>query len=115
LTDRELWYLRYVRESIQRIRRHLPATRQKFLADEVLQDMVTWRLQTISDAARHHLSETVKERHPEVPWRQVYGFRNVAAHGDRGLNLALVWEIVELHLTALLAAVEAELGDVPAS
>lgn len=92
-----------------RIRRHKPRTFAGFLKDEVFQDMVTWRLQTISDAARNHLPDEVRQRHPEVPWRQVFGFRNVAAHGYAGLNLQLVWEIVESGLDTLLKAVETEL------
>lgn len=92
-----------------RIRRHKPRTFAGFLKDEVFQDMVTWRLQTISDAARNHLPDEVRQRHPEVPWRQVFGFRNVAAHGYAGLNLQLVWEIVESGLDELLRAIETEL------
>jgi uncharacterized protein with HEPN domain len=109
LTDREERYLRYIRDSILRIRRHMPSTFEAFLSDEVFQDMVTWRLQTISDAARNHLSEELRQRHGRVPWRHVFGFRNVAAHGYAGLNLQLIWEIIETDLDALLGAVEAEL------
>jgi len=109
LTDREERYLRYIRDSILRVRRHKPATFDKFLLDEMFQDMVTWRLQTISDAARNHLPEALRQRHPKVPWRQVFGFRNVAAHGYAGLNLHLVWEIIDTHLDELLKAVESEL------
>jgi hypothetical protein len=36
-------------------------------------------------------------------------FRNVAAHGYAGLNLQLIWEIIETDLDELLSAVEAEL------
>jgi uncharacterized protein with HEPN domain len=109
LIDREERYLQYIRDSILRIRRHVPSTFDAFLSDEVFQDMVTWRLQTISDAARNHLSEELRQRHASVPWRQVFGFRNVAAHGYAGLNLQLIWEIIETDLDALLSAVEAEL------
>ena len=109
MIDREERYLNYIRESILRIRRHLPSTFDAFLRDEVFQDMVTWRLQTISDAARNHLSEELRQRHGRVPWRQVFGFRSVAAHGYAGLNLRLIWEITQTDLDELLSAVEAEL------
>jgi len=109
LIDREERYLRYIHDSILRIRRHKPSGFDAFSKDEVFQDMVTWRLQTISDAARNHLSDELRRRHRGVPWRQVFGFRNVAAHGYAGLNLRLIWEIVETDLDELLSAVEAEL------
>ena len=75
--------------------------------------MVTWRLQTISDAARNDVSDELRKRHPEVPWRAVFGFRNVAAHGYAGLNLRLIWEIVDTGLDDLLNAVEGELNRPP--
>jgi uncharacterized protein with HEPN domain len=108
LIDREERYLKYIRDSILRIRRHMPPTFDAFVSDEVFQDMVTWRLQTISDAARNHLSDELRQRHARAPWRQVFGFRNVAAHGA-GLNLQLIWEIIETDLDTLLSAVESEL------
>ena len=109
MIDREERYLHYIRDSILRIRRHKPPGLDAFLEDEVFQDMVTWRLQTLSDAARNHLSDELRQRHPKVPWRQVFGFRNVAAHGYAGLNLQLIWEIIDTDLDELLSAVEAEL------
>jgi len=40
----------------------------------------------------------------------IYGFRNIAAHGHLDLHIDdRVWEIVEVHLPALKAAIEAEL------
>lgn len=107
---RERRYLEYIGDSIERLRAYSPATLQEFLADPVAQDAMVWRLQTIADAARNHVSEEVKRRHPQVRWRAVYGFRNIAAHGYAGMNLDLVWEIVTEHLAPLLDAVEAELG-----
>ncbi len=74
-----------------------------------MQDAVLWRLQTIADAARNHLSDELKERHPEIRWRAVYGFRNIAAHDYAEVNLALIWEIVERHLGPLRTAVGDEL------
>ncbi len=107
--EKERRYLGYMRESIQRIGAYTPSSREEFLSDAQAQDAIVWRLQTIADAARNHLSEELRERHPDIRWRAVYGFRNIAAHGYAGLNLDLVWEIVTEHLGPLLAAIEQEL------
>ena len=74
-----------------------------------MQDAVLWRLQTLADAA-WRLGDEVKERDPEIPWRAVYGFRNVAAHAYLELQLDRVWEIVDRYLPALRAAVDQELA-----
>lgn len=43
------------------------------------------------------------------PWREVYGFRNIAAHAYLDIDLERVWEIVTDHLPPLRTAVEKEL------
>ncbi len=108
-TERERRYLVYIRDSIERIERYAPRTLARFLNDQVAQDAIIWRLQTISDAARNHVSDALKARHPDIPWRAVYGFRNVAAHGYGDIHLERVWEIVSEYLHPLKGVVKAEL------
>lgn len=69
-----------------------------------------WRLQTLAEAT-NRLSPELKTRHPEIRWRAIYGFRNIAAHGYLDLQMHRVWEIVEVHLPLLKKAIEAELPD----
>ena len=107
---RERRYLRYIRDSIHRAERYAPGTLGEFRANPLAQDAISWRLQTIADAARSHLSEELKRRHPDIPWRAIYGFRNIAAHGYADLQLERVWEIVAQYLRPLKAVVEIELS-----
>jgi uncharacterized protein with HEPN domain len=111
VTDEEQKYLAYIRDSIDRIRSYLPSSEREFMRDHATQDAVMWRLQTIADAAKTHLGDELKARHPGVPWRAVYGFRNVAVHEYAETNLVLVWDIVTNHLDALRGVASAELGD----
>lgn len=108
-TERERQYLSFIAESIDRIQQYLPDGLDAFLAEPMRQDAIVWRLQAIADAAKNHLAPELKERHPEVPWRAVYGFRNVAAHQYADINLDVVWEIATSHLAALDNAVQLEL------
>jgi uncharacterized protein with HEPN domain len=70
---------------------------------------VLWRLQTLAEATGK-LSSLVKSRHPDIRWRGIYGFRNIAAHAYMDLSLDPIWEIVEDHLPALQRAGEEELA-----
>jgi len=79
------------------------------MQDLDVQDAVLWRLQTLAEATGK-LSQEVKDRHPEIRWRALYGFRNIAAHAYLDLNLDLVWEIVEQHLSTLRDVAQQELG-----
>lgn len=107
--ERERRYLLFILECIDRIESYLPAGLSAFLAAPMAQDAIVWRLHAIADAARNHLMQELKDRHGNVRWRAVYGFRNVAAHQYADINLDLVWEIATAHLSELRCAIEAEL------
>jgi len=105
---REQARLRYIRQSIARIEEYTRGGRQAFLREPIVQDAVLRRLETLADAVGK-LSDAVKARHPEIPWRQVYGFRNIAAHAYEDIDLARVWEIVADYLPALKPVIDREL------
>ena len=78
-------YFLHIAESIDLIQDYLAGAdgapnRALFYEDRRTQDAVLRRLETLADAASH-LSEVVKARHAEIPWRQISDFRNVLAHG----------------------------------
>jgi len=52
----------------------------------------------------------VKARHPEIPWREIRGFRNVAAHTCLGVDLRRVLRTVEDSIPPLKATVDEELS-----
>ena len=108
-TNREEDLLRYIADSIGRVEQYTQSGRDSFLSQTVLQDAVVRRLETLADAASR-LSPALKARHSEIPWRDVSGFRNVAAHGYLELDVSRVWRTVELYLPALKAVVLEELG-----
>ncbi len=110
--ERERDRLRYIQESIARIVQYTHGNRDAFLSEPMVQDAVLRRLETLADAS-HKLSEGLKSRHPDIPWRQVYGFRNIAAHAYEDLDLTRVWEIVEDYLPALKTVVDEELSGRP--
>lgn len=94
------------------IEQRTQAGREAFINDIDIQDAVLWRLQTLAEAT-HRLPPEVKARHPEIRWRAIYGFRNIAAHGYLDLQIDRVWEIVEKHLAELKSVVDEELGRTP--
>lgn len=107
--ERETERLRYIQTSIARIEEYTSGGRDVFFREAIVQDAVLRRLETLADAT-NKLSVAAKARHPEIPWRQVYGFRNIAAHAYEGLDLSRVWEILEKYLPSLGSAVQQELN-----
>jgi uncharacterized protein with HEPN domain len=110
--ERTLSRLRYIGESIRRIADYTEGREEVFRGSLLVQDAVMRRLETLADAA-HHLPEDLKARHPSVPWRQVYAFRNIAAHAYEFIDPGRIWEIISVHLPLLAEAVEQELATPP--
>lgn len=62
----------------------------------------------IGELARE-LPGDVKARHPQIPWPNIVGLRNRAAHGYRALDPEVIWAIVNGDLELLEAAIRSEL------
>ena len=61
-------------------------------------------LQTLTESSQR-LSDEIKGTEPQIPWRDLAGFRNVIVHGYLGVDLGAVWLVVEQDLPALTEAV----------
>jgi uncharacterized protein with HEPN domain len=63
------------------------------------------------------LSEELRLRHPEIPWRKVSAFRNRIAHGYFDLSLPIVWQLwtdeIPRLRTQLLSILAAEFPEEP--
>lgn len=84
-------------ERIDRIERATKGGPGAFSASEVIQDAVVRNLEVIGEAAKH-VSVTTRSRHPEVPWRAMAKFRDLAIHSYGKVLEDAVWEIVSKDL-----------------
>ena len=85
-------------------------TYDEFQADRQLYYAVTRCLEIISEASRR-VDEEVRQRHPELPWRDIMSAGNVYRHVYGNVTEAEVWTTATKDLDVLLAAVEAELAE----
>lgn len=51
------------------------------------------------------LPESFRERRPDVEWQDIKDFRNLLSHEYFGVDLEIVWKIIEDDLPALMDAV----------
>ncbi|MHB8645207.1 MAG: HepT-like ribonuclease domain-containing protein [Thermomicrobiales bacterium] len=99
MTDERL-YLTHILESIVRVEEYTRAGRGDFFASTFTQDATLRNLQIMAESTQR-LSTATKIRHPEIPWREIAGFRNKITHGYFDINLEIVWDVVERFLPPL--------------
>jgi uncharacterized protein with HEPN domain len=70
------------------------------LADDKTIDAVVRNLEVIGEAARL-LPQDFRESHPSIPWNQIAGLRNRIVHEYFGLDLEIIWQVVQSHIPPL--------------
>lgn len=100
-----LVFLRHLADCLQRIREYTTEGREQFIRDRKTQDAVIRNLEIVGQIVRDLGPETLAAQRPEIPWATIAGARNILAHQYLGVDLSLVWNIVERDLDALEAAV----------
>ncbi|MFD4434126.1 DUF86 domain-containing protein, partial [Nocardia sp. NPDC058497] len=72
--------------------------------DEILQNAVLRQLLVIGEAASH-ITDATRDKLPDLPWRQIRGFRNHAVHAYFSLDWEIVREVAEVDLPRVEAGV----------
>lgn len=102
-------YLLHVRDALEAIATYTVAGRDAFMADRKTQDAVIRNLEIIGEAVKR-LSASLTNAHPGVRWRQIAGMRDKLVHDYFGVDLDLVWGVVERELPTLRREVDAMLA-----
>lgn len=88
-------------------------SKDAFLADRRTQQAVIMSLMTAGEIASRIATRhaTFAANHSQVPWRQMRGMRNRLVHGYFEVDLAVVWDTVQVAVPGLrhaLARIELE-------
>lgn len=103
-------YLYHILECIEAIQDYNTQGRDVFLTDRKTCKATLRELQELAESTQR-LSISLREKHSEIPWPAIAGFRNVLVHDYLGLSLNRIWEIIERDLPNLRVAVAAILHE----
>ena len=68
-------------------------------------DAVVRNLEIIGEAAKH-LPAEAKGLMPDVDWSKAAAFRDVIAHGYFGLDLHIIWDVVQTKIPPIRQSAE---------
>jgi uncharacterized protein with HEPN domain len=77
----------------------------QFMEDAKTQAAVTRQVEILGEAAKR-LSLTFKDDHPEIPWRDIGGMRDVLIHVYDNVDLDELWSVTQVSIPELIRLVE---------
>ena len=101
--------LRDILEAIDKIAAYTRKGREEFEGSELVQVWIVHQIQVVGEAARG-LSENLRDQHPEVPWSDVIGMRNILVHEYFGIDLQEVWDTAVNDIPRLRPLIELALS-----
>jgi uncharacterized protein with HEPN domain len=101
-------YLRHILDCVYEIEMDIAGLREP-LAIRQIYNSVLRVLQVMAESALQ-LPAEMKERHPEIQWEQLRGFRNRLVHDYLGIELRRVDEAVRFAMPLLAEMARAELA-----
>ena len=75
-------------------------TFEEFQDDRKMIRAVLYNLAIIGEAVRN-ISPDVETSHPEIPWDDVRGMRNIVIHEYFQVNLSIIWQTLQEDLVLL--------------
>lgn len=79
-------------------------SRDQVFVDELRFDGVLLNLQIIGEAVKQ-LPLDLRNRYPEVAWREIAGLRDFVAHAYFALDLEILWDAIRRDVPALLVRI----------
>ena len=99
-------HIAHMLDCIEKVQAYTAGGEASFRSSTLIQDAVIRNLQTMAESAQK-LSEDLKTQYPSVPWRAISGFRNIIVHDYLGIDLDVVWSVVDQELSTLKKALMA--------
>lgn len=99
--NRDLQYRQDILEAIEKIQNTVKnLDYNTFASNADVFDACVRRLEIIGEAVKR-LSPEYKDNVPQIPWKEIAGFRDKAIHDYASLNAAIVWETIKNDLSLL--------------
>ena len=83
-------------------------TYENWLNDEILQDAVCKRLDSLTECVKeyHKRHREICSEFPNIPWNKIIAFRNRDVHHYESTDFDMVWNILECNIPPLYKVIK---------
>lgn len=97
-------YFEDIITAIEKIEKYTACMSKEDLAgNELVQDAVVRNLEVIGEAVKK-IPDDVRSSYKDIPWKKIAGLRDILIHEYFGVNMNIVWDVIENKLQPLKAA-----------
>jgi len=104
-------YVRDILEAIKAIEKFVEGMDfESFKEDDKTSSAVIRKFEIIGEATKN-IPQSIKEKYPHIPWKEMAGFRDRLIHFYFGIKYDIVWDTIKLRLPELRNNIEKVLKD----
>jgi uncharacterized protein with HEPN domain len=104
-------YLEDMLQAVDRILRYsAELSFEAFSADEKTLDAIVRNLEILGEAARQ-VPDSIRQAYPTVDWAKISGLREVLIHQYFGIDVVIIWDIVQNKIPDLQRRISEILSD----
>jgi uncharacterized protein with HEPN domain len=103
MSEKFLIYLKDINKAIDSIKNFIDGMNfEQFKSDDKTSSAVIRKFEIIGEATKN-LPNGIKEKYPQIPWKDIAGMRNKLIHAYSEVDLNLVWQTIQKRLPELQA------------
>ena len=94
-------YLEDIRDAIGKVKRYTTnLSREAFENDDKTVDAVVRNLEIIGEAVKM-IPDATRLAHAAIEWKKIAGLRDILAHQYFGVDIEIIWDVLQNKLPAL--------------
>ncbi len=96
-------YIEDIITAIDKIEKYtLGMVKDDLIRNELVQDAVVRNLEVIGETVKK-IPDDVRSSYKDIPWKKIAGLRDILIHEYFGINMNIIWDVIESKLKPLKA------------